>query len=90
MRITLPSGTPAELVQHPNPKMGLVIATDIFGLRPLYDEMVQRLSNEWQMSVIAVEPFPNMNLGPDIEPRQAAVPTLNGITKDLVVGFALC
>lgn len=88
MRITLPSGTPAELVQHPNPKMGLVIATDIFGLRPLYDEMVQRLSNEWQMSVIAVEPFPNMNLGPDIEPRQAAVPTLNDDNnlRDLLEG----
>jgi carboxymethylenebutenolidase len=81
MRITLPSGTPAELVQHPNAKMGLVIATDIFGLRPLYDQMVQRLSDEWQMSVIAVEPFPGLNLGPEIEPRQAAIPSLDDDVK---------
>lgn len=81
MRITLPSGTPAEMIQHANPKMGLVIAPDIFGLRPLYDDMVQRLSDEWQMSVIAVEPFPGMNLGPEIEPRQAVVPSLDDEEK---------
>jgi carboxymethylenebutenolidase len=76
MRITLPSGTEAEMVKHPNPKMGLVIAPDIFGLRPLYDEMVQKLSTDWQMSVIAVEPFPGRGLGPDVEPRMAAIPEL--------------
>jgi carboxymethylenebutenolidase len=81
MRITLPSGTPAEIVRHSNAKMGLVIATDIFGLRPLYDDMVQRLSDEWQMSVIAVEPFPGLILGPEIEPRQAAVPSLDDEEK---------
>ena len=69
------------MVQHANPKMGLVIAPDIFGLRPLYDEMVQRFSDEWQMSVIAVEPFPGMNLGPEIEARQAAVPQLDDEEK---------
>ena len=76
MRITLPSGTEAEIARHDSPKMGLVIAPDIFGLRPLYDEMVERLSREWQMSVIAVEPFAGMNLGPEVEPRFAAVPQL--------------
>lgn len=81
MRITLPSGTPAEIVEHANPKMGLVVLTDIFGLRPLFDEHVRRLSEEWQMSVIAVEPFPGMNLGPELEPRQAAVPTLDDELK---------
>ena len=69
------------MVQHANPKMGLVIAPDIFGLRPLYDDMVQRFSDEWQMSVIAVEPFPGMNLGPEIEARQAAVPQLDDEEK---------
>ena len=69
------------MVQHTNPKMGLVIAPDIFGLRPLYDDMVQRFSDEWQMSVIAVEPFPGMNLGPEIEARQAAVPQLDDEEK---------
>ncbi len=76
MRITLPSGTEAEMATHENPRMGLVIAPDIFGLRPLYDEMVQRLSTEWQMSVIAVEPFSGRGLGPEVEPRMAAIPEL--------------
>jgi carboxymethylenebutenolidase len=57
--------------------MGLVVAPDIFGLRPLYDDMVQQFSNEWQMSVCAVDPFPGLELGPEIEPRFAAVPSLN-------------
>jgi carboxymethylenebutenolidase len=57
--------------------MGLVVVPDIFGLRPLYDDMVQQFSNEWQMSVCAVDPFPGLELGPEIEPRFAAVPSLN-------------
>lgn len=77
MRITLPSGTSAEIVHHESPRMGLVVAPDIFGLRPLYDEMVERFSREWEMSVCAVEPFPGHDLGADVEPRFAAVPTLN-------------
>jgi carboxymethylenebutenolidase len=77
MRITLPSGTSAEIVHHDSPRMGLVVAPDIFGLRPLYDDMVQQFSNEWQMSVCAVDPFPGLELGPEIEPRFAAVPSLN-------------
>jgi len=41
MRITLPSGTPAEIdTSAANPKMGLVIAPDIFGLRPLFADLV--------------------------------------------------
>ena len=77
MRITLPSGTTAEIVHHDSPRMGLVVAPDIFGLRPLYDDMVQRFSSEWQMSVCAVDPFPGLELGPEIDPRFAAVPSLN-------------
>ena len=77
MRITLPSGTTAEIVRHDSPVMGLVVAPDIFGLRPLYDDMVKRFSDEWGMSVIAVEPFPGVELGPDVEPRFAAVPALD-------------
>lgn len=77
MRITLPSGTEAEIVRHDSPRMGLVISPDIFGLRPLFDEMVERLSRQWQMSVVAVEPFAHHSLGPDVEPRFAAVPELD-------------
>lgn len=78
MRITLPSGTECEIDKTvPNPKMGLVIAPDIFSLRGLYDVLVKRLANDWQMAVCAVEPFPGKTLGPEIEPRFAAVHELD-------------
>ncbi|MEO5722912.1 MAG: dienelactone hydrolase family protein [Ilumatobacteraceae bacterium] len=86
MRITLPSGTPAAIARPSGaatdgpPPMGLVIAPDIFGLRPLYDDLVARLADEWNMTVCAVEPFPGRALGSDVEPRFAAVP---GIDDDL-------
>ena len=76
MRITLPSGTEAEIAGDPS-AMGLVITPDIFGLRPLFDDMVARLSSEWSMTVIAVEPFPGLELGPDVEPRMAAMSNLD-------------
>lgn len=78
MRITLPSGTEAEIARPDVPAdLGLVIAPDIFGLRPLYDDLVARLAREWTMVVCAVEPFPGRALGPDVEPRFAAVPDLD-------------
>ena len=47
MRINLPSGTPAEIdTTVASPTMGLVIAPDIFSLRPLFAEMVTRLAQE--------------------------------------------
>ena len=91
MRITLPSGTAAELATPSGPAdgptaapasgFGLVVAPDIFGLRPLYDDLVARLADEWSMVVCAVEPFPGRELGPDIEPRFEAVPTLDDETQ---------
>jgi carboxymethylenebutenolidase len=81
MRITLPSGTEAEIAEpmdtDDSPSMGLVITPDIFGLRPLFDDMVARLASVWSMTVIAVEPFPGCDLGDAVEPRFAAVPTLD-------------
>jgi dienelactone hydrolase len=89
MRIVLPSGTPAEIA-HPSgePTMSLVVAPDIFGLRPLYDDLVARLAQEWQMTVCAVEPFPGLDLGPDVEPRFAAVSSLDDDAhlRDLLEG----
>lgn len=63
MRITLPSGTPAELVKPDSdpafePAMGLVVITDIMGLRPLFDDLCARLAGEHRWAVCAVEPFP--------------------------------
>ena len=79
MRIELPSGTPAEIVRPSgeHSSLGLVIAPDIFGLRALYDDLVRRLADEWHMTVCAVEPFPGLDLPPDIEPRFAKVSSID-------------
>lgn len=85
MRITLPSGTEAEIAEPADSDdtavMGLVIAPDIFGLRPLFDDMVGRLSSVWSMTAIAVEPFPGLDLGDAVEPRFAAVPNLDDASQ---------
>ena len=78
MRITLPSGTPAEIARPAHASgIGLVITPDIFGLRPLYDDMAARFADDWGMTVVAVEPFPGRGLGDDVEPRFEAVPELS-------------
>jgi carboxymethylenebutenolidase len=107
MRITLPSGTLAELVEPAAERpgaIGVVIAPDIFGLRPLYDDLVARLAAEWGVTVVAVEPFPGLDLGPDVETRFAAVPHLDderhladleaaadavGIERAMLLGFCM-
>lgn len=76
MRIVLPSGTPAEIDRRGIAERGLVVAPDIFGLRPLFDDFVARIAAEWNVPVVAVEPFPGRDLGPEVELRFAAVPTL--------------
>lgn len=77
VRTVLPSGTEVEVDESvAAPAMGLVIAPDIFGLRPLFDGLVSRLAREWNVRVAAVEPFPGRNLGPDVAERMAAVPSL--------------
>ena len=91
MRITLPSGTAAEIATPDGPStMGLVIAPDIFSLRPLYDGLVARLAEEWSMTVCAVEPFPGRELSADIDPRFAAVPSIDDDVhlRDLIEGAA--
>ena len=59
MRITLPSGTPAELVVPADPPTrGLVVIPDIGGLRPLFDDHVARLAadNGWAVSAFELWP----------------------------------
>lgn len=74
MRVTLPSGTVAEIDRSiPLPTMGLVIAPDIFGLRPVFDDLVTRLASQWNMVVAAVDPFPGRQLSADIAERFAIV-----------------
>jgi len=75
MRTTLPSGTPVEVARPANgttPSRGLVVAPDIMGLRPLFDELAARLAREHGWAVAAVEPFPGDEDLP-LEKRVAAV-----------------
>jgi carboxymethylenebutenolidase len=58
MRITLPSGTAAEVVCPPAPTRGVVVIPDIMGLRPLFDDHVAALARDRNWAVAAVEPFP--------------------------------
>ncbi|HKA02967.1 MAG TPA: dienelactone hydrolase family protein [Acidimicrobiales bacterium] len=86
MHVTLPSGTPAALAKVDGDRvMGLVIATDIFGLRPLFDDMVDRIAAEQQMTVCAPEPFPGQDLPLDLEARYPAVARLRDqdVLRDL-------
>jgi carboxymethylenebutenolidase len=87
MRIELPSGTEAELAQVDAPTRGLVIIPDIWGLRPLFDDLVARLSSEHGWNVVAIEPFPGREL-PDgnVAARFAAVPSLE---DDRLLGDAV-
>lgn len=73
MRITLPSGTPAISVPRAGATTGLVIATDVWGLRPLFDDLAARLADEWAMSVCVPEPFPGPPIPMEFEPRVAAL-----------------
>jgi dienelactone hydrolase len=58
MRISLPSGTTAELARpEGDPSMGLVLIPDIMGLRPLFDDHCARLARENQWTVCAFEMF---------------------------------
>ena len=79
MRITLPSGTPAELAVPDaaiTPKRGLVVFPDIMGLRPLFDDLCARLAAEQGWAVCAPEPFPGHDDW-DAAARMEAMPTLD-------------
>jgi len=77
-RIRLPSGTGAELARPPGqPAFGLVVVPDIGGMRPLFDDLVARLSAAQAWSVVAVDPFPGRSFPEgDIEARFAVMPEI--------------
>jgi carboxymethylenebutenolidase len=65
VRISLPSGTQAELaIPDGEPRRGLVLAPDIMGLRPLFDDMCARLAAEHGWAVLAPEPFAGNETAP--------------------------
>lgn len=84
MRITLPSGTPAELAlpESGDVSGGLVVIPDIGGLRPLFDEMCARLARQHRWAVCAPEPFPGQE-GMELPERMAA---MAGRTDERVLG----
>ncbi|HMQ26636.1 MAG TPA: dienelactone hydrolase family protein [Acidimicrobiales bacterium] len=72
--LTLPSGVPARLARPASgePTAGLVIAPDIGGLRPLFDDLCERLADENGWVVCAPEPFPGRE-DMTLDERMAAV-----------------
>jgi carboxymethylenebutenolidase len=79
MRTTLPSGTPVEMARPADgrrPSRGLVLIPDIGGLRPLFDQHVQRLADEQGWAVAAVEPWPGRE-HLTLEERLASVGTID-------------
>ena len=84
MRITLPSGTPAELAMPDGaPTRGLALAPDIMGLRPLFDEHCARLAKEHGWAVCAPEPFPGQEVLP-IDERLNGTIDVDRIVGDLI------
>ncbi|HEX5946756.1 MAG TPA: dienelactone hydrolase family protein [Acidimicrobiales bacterium] len=78
MRITLPSGTPAEIARPDGtPTRGLVLIPDIGGLRPLFDDHVARLAAENGWTVCAFELWPGRDDLPTIGDRLQAGSSLD-------------
>jgi carboxymethylenebutenolidase len=67
--------------------MGLVVVPDIFGLRPLFDDLAARLATDHGWAVCAVEPFPGQE-DLDIDGRFAVIPELDDgrVMADLIAG----
>ena len=59
MRDTLPNGAPIEVARPASGEAtgGLVLCPDIMGLRPLFDDLAQRLADENGWVVVVPEPF---------------------------------
>ena len=83
MRTELPSGTPVEVARPAGEATaGLVVAPDIGGLRPVFDELVARLAAEQGWAVAAPEPFP----GRESMPLEERLNAVGGLDDDRQVG----
>ena len=86
MRIELPTGTPAELaLPDGTPARGVVLAPDIMGLRPLFDDLCRRLADEYGWAVCAPDPFPGRETL-SVDERMGA---MAGLDDDRQVGDLL-
>jgi carboxymethylenebutenolidase len=86
VRLSLPSGTPAELVVPDGPATrGLVVVPDIAGMRPLFDDHVARLSAQNGWAVCAFEPFP----GNEHQPLEWRFEHIRDLADDRVLGDAV-
>lgn len=87
MRITLPSGTPAEIARADNSpigaavEIGIALHPDIMGLRPLFDDHVDRLASEG-FTTCAIEPWPGQEDVP-LEKRMEMSVDLDRVLGDL-------
>jgi carboxymethylenebutenolidase len=81
VRITLPSGTPAELARADNTDAGIALHPDIMGLRPLFDSHSARLAAEG-LTTCAIEPWPGQEDLP-VEDRLQAPFDLDRVLADL-------
>ena len=89
-RLDLPSGTPAELALPDGDVTGaLVIAPDVMGLRPLFDDLAKRLADEQRWAVVAVEPFPGPEADLELPDRLAHRIDAERLTTDLQLGADL-
>jgi carboxymethylenebutenolidase len=78
MRITLPSGTPAEIARPDGPaSRGLVVIPDIGSLRPLFDDHVARLAAENGWAVCAFDVWGGRDDLATLEDRLGAGGTLD-------------
>jgi carboxymethylenebutenolidase len=92
----LPSGTDAFLVHSEGADRGLVVVPDIWGLRPLFEQMCHDLAARTGWSIVSIEPFPGQELpgadSPDgFERRAAALRDLDdtSILADLTAAAEL-
>jgi carboxymethylenebutenolidase len=82
MRITLPSGTPAEIAHSESSNgVGIALHPDIMGLRELFDDHVARLASEG-FTTCAIEPWPGQEDLP-VEKRMDATFDLDRVLGDL-------
>src|SRR5437764_10598026 len=81
MRITLASGTPAELARADNTEVGIALHPDIMGLRDLFDDHVVRLASQG-FTTCAIEPWPGQEDLP-LEKRMDATFDLDRVLGDL-------